>query len=411
MTASRRARCFPELEIELDRVADQKWSVADLLLPALTLRQSALLRNAELFESWCLREQVEHFPHAKTHLSPELVRLQLDAGAPGMTVATVSQARLVRQFGARRVLIANEVTDRAGVSWLGSVLAQDPDFDVLVLVDSVELVSHLDAVLGEQRIGRRLGVLVELGVLGGRAGARTVAAGLEVGRAVAASRCLEAVGVEGYEGFASPDRSVESLGRVDAFLQQLGGLAVALDATGAFDARGEIVFTAGGSSYPDRVAAVGRTLPALSQPIRVIVRSGAYLTFEHGWHGSCSPLSPESLDPLGALRPAFELWSSVLSTPEPELAILGFGKRDAPFDIAMPTVLGVRGEGVERELPGAIVTKVNDQHAYLSGATGLRCGEVVRLGITHPCTAFDKWPVIPVLDDEDQVIDVVTTLF
>lgn len=411
MTNLQRARSLPELDVDFRQVADRKWSVADLFLPALTLHRRALRNNIDLFAAWCRAQGVLHFPHAKTHLSPELIRMQLEAGASGMTVATVSQARLVREFGVDRVLIANEVTDRAGLSWLGRALRDDPEFDLLVLVDSVEVVALLDAALGAQRPGRQLGVLVERGAAGGRTGARSLAAALEVATAVASSDWLQVAGVEGYEGFATPDRSPESLRRVDSFLEELIELAEALDSTGAFDSRDEIVFTAGGSTYPDRVAVAGRRLSAVSKPVRVIVRSGAYLTFEHGTHGAGSPLAPRAANPLGALQPALELWASVLSTPQPDLAILGFGKRDAPFDIAMPTVLGVRRDGHERELSGAAVTQLNDQHAFLVGATGVRCGEVVRLGITHPCTCFDKWPVIPVIDDDGRVVDAVTTRF
>lgn len=63
---------------------------------------------------------------------------------------------------------------------------------------------------------------------------------------------------------------------------------------------------------------------------------------------------------------------------------------------------------------GGTVTALNDQHAFLRDS-GALVGEVVRLGLSHPCTAFDKWTLIPVLDDADapnpRVVDLVRTFF
>ncbi|MBL3410656.1 amino acid deaminase, partial [Klebsiella pneumoniae] len=67
--------------------------------------------------------------------------------------------------------------------------------------------------------------------------------------------------------------------------------------------------------------------------------------------------------------------------------------------------------------PGATVSALNDQHAFLRlpDAADLAVGSVVRLGLSHPCTAFDKWRLIPVLDDSavatPVVVDLVHTFF
>ena len=62
---------------------------------------------------------------------------------------------------------------------------------------------------------------------------------------------------------------------------------------------------------------------------------------------------------------------------------------------------------------GGEVTELNDQHAYLrlDAGTSLGPGDLVCLGISHPCTTLDKWRLIPVLDEQDRVIDVVHTFF
>ena len=101
----------------------------------------------------------------------------------------------------------------------------------------------------------------------------------------------------------------------------------------------------------------------------------------------------------------------MLSTPEPGLAIIGAGRRDVPFDAGLPVPVRARSTaGALRPLPGASVERINDQHAYLRDAA-VEVGELVQLGISHPCTAFDKWRVIPVVDDEDRVVDLLRTYF
>jgi D-serine deaminase-like pyridoxal phosphate-dependent protein len=192
---------------------------------------------------------------------------------------------------------------------------------------------------------------------------------------------------------------------VDALLDRVRELTVALRAEGAFAGRPEIIASAGGSAYFDRVAARLRFGDSGAPPIRVVLRSGCYLTHDHVHYADLSP--------LGGLRPAFELWGRVLSRPEPRLAIAGFGKRDAPFDLDLPVPTAiVRGRARTPVAAGVRVTELNDQHAFLAlDGEDLAVGDVVVCGISHPCTAFDKWSLLPVLDDEDTVIDAIRTFF
>ena len=112
------------------------------------------------------------------------------------------------------------------------------------------------------------------------------------------------------------------------------------------------------------------------------------------------------------LRPAIELWAQVLSRPEPGLALLGAGRRDVGFDAGLPVPLRGVHEGVASRISGE-VTELNDQHAYLrlAAGTALAPGDLVCLGISHPCTTLDKWRVIPVVSDDGQVIDTVHAFF
>lgn len=404
-----RFRSLPDPVTSPQDVGARGWRRTDLLLPALTLQASALEHNVALHAAWCAAAGVSQAPHAKTHLSPEIVRLQLDSGAWGMTAASVHQARFLAAVGARRVLLAQEVVDEANIRALLRLTEEYADLFVVPLVDSLDGVGALERHLRSEGAARRQPVLVELGLVGGRTGARSDAELDAVATAVHDSDALRLVGVEGFEGILPVGRDAESLARVDAYLARLAASAARLDSLGLFDEAQEILVTAGGSVYPDRVAALDR--PVLSRPMRIVVRSGATVTHDHGPSASSVPLAPEAVHPSGALRPALDLWAAVVSTPEPGLALANFGKRDAPYDSHLPVVLDVLRDGVSVPRDGVTVRRMNDQHGFLRHDGELRVGDVLRLGPCHPCTAFDKWPLIPVLDDDGAVVGAVTTWF
>ena len=80
----------------------------------------------------------------------------------------------------------------------------------------------------------------------------------------------------------------------------------------------------------------------------------------------------------------------------------------------MPIPRLLRTSSGDADLAGRLaVTGLNDQHAFCRVKPGLSIdvGDVVASGISHPCTSFDKWRMIPVLDDDDHVVDAVATFF
>jgi D-serine deaminase-like pyridoxal phosphate-dependent protein len=417
---------------------------ASFSYPLLTLRETALAGNIEAMAGYCARAGVLLAPHGKTAMSPELAARQLAHGAWGITVATIGQLRTYRAFGFDRLLLASELVDEAGIAWLAAELAADPGFEAYCYVDSAEGVAILDRALTRHPAGRRLPVLVEIGHPGGRTGCRTDAQALAVARTAAATGTLRVAGAAGYEGSIGPGD--QQLALVTSFCRRLRALAgqlADLDGPGDFtgELTGELIVTAGGSAFFDVVA---RELTAGGdRRITAILRSGAYLTHDHGYYAAVSPAARGAVSAGAgsagatgagatgagstgagaaappALRPALELWAQVLSRPEPGLALLGAGRRDAGFDKGLPVPLrAIRRDGGgtapgRTDLAGSKVTELNDQHAYLrlDEAVALAPGDLVALGISHPCTTLDKWRVIPVVDDDDMVTDIVHAYF
>lgn len=351
--------------------------------PLLVIRQSAVRANIATMAAYCARHDLDFAPHAKTTMAPGLLDAQLEAGAWGLTVATPNQALILRRLGVPRVLIANEVLDPTALRWLAGQVAAG--WEVYFQVDSVAGVEAASAALGDTGV---LNVLVELGHPGGRTGCRTLGELETVARAAVAGG-LRLAGVTGYEG------QLREQDEVDAFLDRLAEGVRRL--AGVLPA--EPVVSAGGSAWFDRV--VDRLAGA--GPGRLILRSGASVTHDDGFYRERTPFNRVSAE--GPLHAAMEMWAQVLSTPEPGLALAGMGKRDAPFDEGLPVVL--------EPAAGFTVTRLNDHHTYLAVEPGVpvRPGDLLRFGLSHPCTAFDKWREIPVVDDDHRVVDVLHTYF
>ena len=392
--------------VTIGTVGSRGWNLlrGDLPLPALVLKESALEHNVALMAQWCDERGLLHAPHGKTTMAPQLFSRQLDAGAWGITAATVSQARMYRAFGVQRILLANELVEPAALRWLADELAAAPELDFYCLVDSVRDVEAMTQALAGAV--RSVNVLVEIGYAGGRTGCRTIAQALDVAAAVTRSPALELVGSEGYEGIIAHDREEASLTAVDAFLKRLRDATIELERDGFFSRRDRIVVSAGGSAYFDRVAELlGADWP-FETPVDLVIRSGGYVTHDVGLYERTSPLVRE-------LQPALEAWGAVLSRPEPDLALVGLGKRDVSHDVDPPLPQLVNGSDGLREATGMSVTELNDQHAYVQVPSDdpLAVGDLIGCGISHPCTAFDKWRLIPVVDDDYTVVDAVATFF
>ncbi|WP_282203483.1 alanine racemase [Kitasatospora fiedleri] len=381
----------------------------DLGTPLLTLDAAALDHNLRTMAAWCRDAGVLLAPHGKTTMAPALWQAQLAAGAHAVTLANLPQLRVARAFGVRRLLLANTLLDPAGLAWIAAELDRDPGFAFTSWVDSADSVRQMDAALRAAGARHPVEVLVELGGPGGRTGARGVDAALDVAAAVRAAPTLRLAGVGGYEGALAHDASDTALAAVRGYLRDLADLHRRL--APHYPTRTPVV-TAGGSAYFDTVAEELTPLAEQVPGTAVIVRAGAYLAHDDGFYRGISPLARAA----GAtpLRSALHGWARVVSHPEPGLALLDAGKRDLPFDEGLPEPQLVRGGGPTAA--AAAVTALNDQHAFLRDAgPAAPVGAVLRLGLSHPCTAFDKWSLIPVLDHADaehpRVVDLVRTYF
>jgi D-serine dehydratase len=226
-------------------------------------------------------------------------------------------------------------------------------------------------------------------------------------------------GVEGFEGLHQHLPPEEGAERVAGFLRAQVGVAERLDAAGLLGG-GAPILTAGGSAFYDLVMEAFSTA-RLSQAPQIVLRSGCYLTHDAGLYArsfrQVQARSAAARDIVGGFQNALEVWAYVLSIPEPGRAILGAGRRDFGHDAAPPTPLKTYRPGRDtcpKVAPGGwTVAAVNDQHAHMTLPPDgdLAVGDMVALGVSHPCTTFDKWRLILVVDDAYAVTAAVETFF
>ncbi len=384
----------------------------------MTLSAPGLRHNVDTLATWCTRHGVELAPHGKTTMAPALWAMQLDAGAWAITLANGFQLGVARAYGVQRVLIANAVISPLQLRWIADELAADPSFEVLMWADSVRTVEQMEAARSAY-VGadaRPLDVMVEVGGIGGRTGARDLETALAVGNAIADASTLRLAGVAGYEGAIGHGVDEANLEEVRAYLRELATVHHRLRPL--YDEDVVPVVSAGGSQYFEQVAKV--LASEAGEGARVVLRSGAYISHDDGLYRRLSPLGEHPRTDGEQLVAAMHGWMRITSQPEPGLAIFDGGRRDFPFDqdYPEPQLIRPRSEGSPiLSAAGMKVTNLNDQHGYLQFGDDqdVVIGDELRVGLSHPCTAFDKWGLIPVIDDPDAadpvIVDLVRTFF
>lgn len=404
----------------LSEISSHRWDVlvGQVPLPAATLRRDALDTNIAEMHRYLSARGAVLAPHGKTTMCPQLFERQLDAGAWAITVATVAQAQLCHAVGVPRVFIANEIIGEAELAMFAAMCADAPDRDYFCLVDSLEGARHLQDAFAAAPGAPPANVLIEFGMQSGRCGFRMPSDVVALARTLRTLDRLSLRGIEGYEGLIVSADAARDAVEVSAYLDGIVDAFGRCRDEGLFDGERRPVISAGGSVYYDLVAALDRK--ALGDSALLVVRSGCYVTQDSGFYKRAL-INVGERDPsrdAPALVPALHVWARVLSCPEPGLAILSAGKRDLSFDIDLPVPAFVQRSGDASgptTISGWSIVQLSDQHAFArrdaDTASPLAIGDIVALGISHPCTTFDKWPVLLEVDARYRVVGGLRTFF
>ncbi len=368
-------------------------------LPVLTLDENQFNANIALMLDYCRQRSVDIAPHAKTPMAPGLAKKLIAAGAWGASVANIQQAAVMLGQGISKLIFANEIGGEQSGRRLGMLLAKYPDAECLVFADSP---ACLDSLIAAAKVcNKPVSVLLELGA--GRCGVRDLPALKALADYAADNAAFIAVkGIAAYEGSAEAETEDKKIAKIKALLDL--GIQSARFVKEKF-ALDTVIFTAGGSSYFDLVCDAVNDEKA--HGIVPILRSGAIFFFDNGVYqkslaniqkrngfSACPPNTDSA-----AFHPVLRVWAEVLANPEPGLYICSMGKRDVSHDIDLPKPLAAyrHGAPLDGAAGGLRVIQLNDQHAFVQAAgqdAGLRVGDVLEFGISHPCTCIDKWNLI-----------------
>jgi len=403
----------------LNDIAIQGWNLlkGDLPMPVATLNATTIENNSRWMRSFTKKYGAHLAPHGKTSMSPQLFQRQIEDGAWAITVANVHQLRLCRKWGIKRVFMANQVAGLKNLKELTKELALDPELDFYMLIDSIENTKQLAAAAKEQNLHNPIQVLVELGFPGGRTGCRTIKSAMELARNISYyDSKIVLRGVEGYEALLRDLPNPEK--KIKEFLLELKKLLHMCIDENLFKNEPAII-SAGGSDFFDLVV---QELSYLSKKNEVfcVIRSGCYLTHDSlnykKFFEKMRIRSPELDNFKPYLQPALKVWGVVQSLPETGLCIVNIGKRDISYDLDMPIPELIFSPGTDKS-PKEIIDKrclvkgLNDQHTYLETTKfqKLNVGDYIAFGISHPCTTFDKWRLIYLVDNIYNIIGGIRT--
>ncbi len=163
--------------------------------PALVIDLAAFERNLQTMAKLAQAAGVSLRPHAKTHKSVEIVRMQLDAGAVGICCAKLGEAAVFVAAGVHGVLLTSPVVTPTAIHRLR--LLSDRAEELMVVVDHVENARALAAAMDPSK---PLRVLVDVDIGQGRTGVKTHAQALALAQEITRHSSLTLVGVQGYAG-------------------------------------------------------------------------------------------------------------------------------------------------------------------------------------------------------------------
>jgi D-serine deaminase-like pyridoxal phosphate-dependent protein len=342
--------------------------IDDLDTPCLLLDLEAVEHNIAAMKEMLAGTGVALRPHFKTPKCPQVAKMQLDAGAIGITVAKLGEAEVLADAGLGPILMANQVVGSIKIDRLMALLARG--VDITTAVESEYNVRELAD--GAQRSGQRPAAIIEVDTGMHRCGTGSPAE--TVGLARMMQDCgITYRGIMGYEGHMYSQQEAEPRGELIR-----GALAAVNDHVEALAEAGlppEIVSTSGTAS----VDIASRT-PGVTD-----LQAGTYI-FHDTHHETFVP---------GVYRYALTLLTTVLTVRE----------RYAVCDAGMKSLSGDHGPSTAKE--GSFKTGgLSEEHAHLrgEGIASLRVGDRVELVPSHADTTLNMHDVYNVVRD-GEVID------
>jgi len=345
--------------------------LSEIDTPALLLRRPQLERNVAKMADRFRDAPVRLRPHFKSNKCVHIARLQLEAGAVGMTCAKLGEAEVLADGGVTDILIANQIVGPIKIARLIELRRRA---DVMVAVDDAGNVAALSVAATAANVELR--VLVEIDVGMGRCGVRPGEPALALARAVAGSPALRFMGFQTYEGHLQAVTPFEDRQR-----RVLADMAKAVRTRRLVEGAGLPVAI---------VSGVGTGTHTISGFITGIdeLQVGSYATMDAAYARVGGADFENALSVL----------ATVISRPAADVAIVDVGLESITPEFGLPRV----------QIDGAEYTEFHEEHGtvILSGtARELRVGDKIELTPSHGCTTCNLYDVMHVLDRNDRFVE------
>ncbi len=351
---------FPS--VSADDILSRPMFIRQLDTPALLVDLDVMERNLRRAAEYARAHDLRLRPHTKTHKVPELARRQLELGATGITVAKVGEAEVMLGADPPDLLVAYPIIGRSKLERLAAVARRTR---VTVMLDNLHAARQLSDAAREAHV--EFGVLAEVDVGLGRTG---VTPGDELVEFIRGLLRLPYLSYEGIGFYPGHIRSLDNDG-----LNQIEELDRLLNS---------VIERLRREGLPPRVVSGGST-PTLyhSHRIRALteIRPGTYIFNDRNtWlAGACKPEDC-----------AASILVTVVSTSRPGQVIVDGGSKTFSSDRLAPSP--EPSFGYVLEAPGAVFTRMNEEHGYLDARKAgveLAVGDRLRIIPNHICTAVN----------------------
>lgn len=334
--------------------------------PALIVSESALHNNISRMAAFARSNDVNLRPHIKTHKTPQITRLQLAAGAIGITCAKVGEAEvMVEQAGVQDVLIAYPTV---GVSKYERLVALMSKARIIQAVDSLAAAHLISRTMTNFDVHMDVAVEVDTGQH--RSGVPHGKETLELAREIARLPNLHLVGIMTHEGHANsaPPDQIESIAMEAGRTMVENAEAIRAEGT-------ELPMVSVGSSpasfYTPKVEGVTEMRPGT-----YVFNDNSALQYE--WFGIADM--------------AARFAATVVSRPAHDRAILDTGSKS----LAMDPGKAHAGHGYIVGHPNAVISKLSEEHGVVelpADESGFNVGDRVEVIPNHIC------PTVNLMDE------------
>jgi D-serine deaminase-like pyridoxal phosphate-dependent protein len=325
--------------------------------PALLLDAGALKANIQRMAAFFAHRPCKLRPHFKSHKCTTIAKLQMQAGAVGITCAKLGEAEAVADAGIRNILIANQIVGPLKIYRLIELCRRA---DPMVAVDSAENVKMLSE--HASAAGVSIGVLVEVDVGMGRCGVAPGQAALELARLVASSAGLRFEGLQGYEGHCVDLRDeTERVAKTRDSLKALVGTRRLIERSGL----GVNLVSGGGTGT--------YTITGDCEGVDEL-QAGSYAAMDW-WYGDIRP----------EFKQAMSILATVISRPKPNLIVIDVGRKGVGAEWGAPRV---------KNLPGSEVASFgSEEHTPISVPqdSAVRIGDRIEIIPSHGCTTSNLY--------------------